>query len=578
MSQAVAPYLVLDDRLNISDHIGFGVNKSAQSINQQTFTSQSNTSSSINLNCLVPSLSTVIDRHIQIKTQFQLSITGNVAVAGERLVQYPLNTCLAAFPFSQLVNQLSVQINNTTVNSNYQDTLEVMLRQMSAEDLAKYADLCPIMPDFYQRPSVLPTGALSPFQSVDNAISEKMLPRGSWVLDAISGNTAAVAGGDAKTVLLTFTTTEPIFCSPFLFGDTLDNHNAGLTGVSSINFNFNLDTTASRALRYLTQVAGGGLNVFTSSSIAAISSCAVLMTFLSPQPSQLIPLTSVLPYYELPIFKTTTSPSTTAVAAPQGAATFQVVSTVIAPNSIPDKLYLGVRKAVGSRRITDNESYFPINSITLTWNNNSGILGTATVDDLYYFSKKAGLKMPFSQFRGKAAAASLAAPVLTQLTGGVVCLDFCDMIPIMEDYYSSGSLGTWNFTATVNCENNTASDAIGQVELLTIFMTSGCFQTTSGVSSQYIGVLSKDIVLRVSQEDPITKIDNRRMVGGGWLSRMSSFINHPAVKAIGKQVLGAAASAAKGALAGSDSGVAQLASQGLGALGYGRKRQPRVKM
>ena len=40
MSQAVNPYLILDDRLNIKDSINFGVQVGPQSANQQQFQSQ----------------------------------------------------------------------------------------------------------------------------------------------------------------------------------------------------------------------------------------------------------------------------------------------------------------------------------------------------------------------------------------------------------------------------------------------------------------------------------------------------------------------------------------------------------
>jgi hypothetical protein len=228
-----------------------------------------------------------------------------------------------------------------------------------------------------------------------------------------------------------------------------------------------------------------------------------------------------------------------------------------------------------------NEQYFPITKVNVTWNNQSGLLGTARQVDLYYMSKKSGLKMNYQQFVGgcNGVAGSTLAPTVTYLTGGIVCLDFCDMIPIMEDYYSSGSIGTWSFSVQIDAVNNTASAlnpaTTGQLELLTVFQQSGCFQTTAGVSSQYIGVLSKDIVLRVSQEEPITKIDNERMVGGGLMSGLTKGLKAIATSPVTKSLLHAISPHIKDKLSHSANPLSGLAHKGIELAGYGKK--PRVK-
>lgn len=578
MSQSVSPYLILDDRLNISDHVGFGVMKSGMSVNQQVFTAAAPTTSSVNLNCLIPSLSVVIDRQVKLTSQFTIQITcaANKIQAGQNLINYPANFNFANFTFSQLINNLSVQVNNSTLNQNYQDSLPLILRNMSADALQRWADFTPITPDYYQ--ATAQTGTLSQFKNITEAPSQAYLPRGTFRVD----NITQAASVDATQVVasIQITVCEPFFVSPFLSGDAVDHHNAGLTGVSAINFNLNLDTTAARAVRFLNSFIpfGGGAaapiaNEFLNISLKSVDSFNVLMTFLSPSPSQMIPMTSIVPYYELPTFKTTYN---TAIPANS---TATITSVVIAPNSIPDKVFLAVRPSVGSvlANATNQEFYLPIERVNITWNNNSGLLASATQQDLYYMSKKAGIKMDYLQWSGRASGTGTSATSIP-LTGGIVALDFGDMIPIMEEYYAAGSLGTWNFSASVVCRNTTGVNITQPVELIVCFQQSGVFSTTSGVSSQYVGVLSKDTVLSVSQQDPITKIENTRMIGGYGMSDLFNSVKTIAGSTLGKELLKKGLTLAREKLGehkGKYEGATSLAEKGLKSLGFGKK--PRVK-
>jgi hypothetical protein len=509
MSSAVETFQLLDPRLAIADNVRYAVEVGPQSQNQQVFTSQTASTSQVTANCLIPSLQTVIDRNVQIRTTFTIAITGAVAAGNPQLISYPNNMVFAPFPFSQCVQTLTCQINNTSVNSNYESNLALMLRQMDQADLAKYSDMAPCSLDYYQAPDAAGAhGTLSAFNNaVQTALGYDVKSRGSFCIDSISGD---AAGAGTPTVLVTITTTEPLFISPFLFGDGLCQEAAGLSGVSSINLNFNLG--ASLVGRAFTIVAAAAANTITACSLHSISKFEVLMTFLSPKPSQLIPLTNCLPYYEMSSYKTISN------ATPAPDVDFQITSSIVSPNSIPDSVYLFVRNANVSAvaQAQTNEFYYPISNVAVTWNTQSGLLASATQQTLYQMSKRRGLKMDWSQFRGKAQNAQGAINTVTSIatTGGIVCLSFNTDISLQEQYYSSGSLGLWSFSATVTAKNTTAAALAAPTELVVVFFQSGIFQSTSGSSSQYIGVLSKDEVLRVSQEPYITHNEHLRLVGG----------------------------------------------------------------
>lgn len=564
MSSAISTYQVLDDRLAISDSVNFGVAVGGQSINQQRFTTQALSSSSVSVNCLVPSLQTIIDRHVLLRTTYQFTLTGVVAAGGATLLTLGTNWAFKAFPFSQMVNTLSAQINNTNVNQNYRDVLSAVLRQMSPVALQHYNDLTPTQLDYFFDLESSSGNTRSPFNSIENAL-ETINPRAAWVLDTITGNTN---GAGAKTIVITATFTEPIFVSPFVFGDQVGQHNSGLSGVSAINFNFNM-MEGARAMNWYASHAGD-----TLTAVAALPlSAEILMTFISPKPSQQIPLTCCLPYYELNCYKTSV---TAAAAAPTGSE-FQITTSIVSPNCIPDKVYLEVRPqqpaALAGLAISDFR--FPIKSVNITWNTQSGILGNATQQELYLMSKRGGLAQDYLSWKGKATAVGDGTAQI-YLTGGMLCLDFNEVIPIMEQYYSSSSLGQWTFQVTLTCINNTGV-ASPLVDVNTIFFQSGVFQSTAGSSSQYVGVLSKDEVLRVAQEEPHLMTEHSRLVGGGIKSFLSSAIKSvsPKLKSFilnkAKEKLPELASALKGKLA-EKGKYGQMAASAIGALGYGRPR------
>ena len=592
MSSAVETFQLLDPRLAVADNVRYGVEVGPQSQNQQTFRSQTVSTSQVTANCLIPSLQTVIDRNVRIRTQFTLAITGTTNVAGA-LINYPTNCVLSPFPFSQCVQTLTCQINNTSVNSNYETNLALMLRQMDQADLAKYSDFAPCSLDYYgvnppvvisaAPATLIPDRTLSAFNAAElTGLGYDVKSRGSFKIDSVAGD--SVAGTGARTVYIQVTTTEPLFISPFLFGDGLCEKASGLSGVSSINLNFNLGQALSgRAITYRPYLTGDAL---TAVALHSVDSFEVLMTFLSPKPSQLIPLTNCLPYYEMPSYKTI-SPQTAAVGA-----SFTINSSIVSPNSIPDSVYMFVRYTGETAliRASQNEVYFPIKSVAVTWNTQSGLLASATQQTLYEMSKRRGLKMDWPQFSGSAQAVG-AVPVNAnvannnasiQTTGGIVCLAFNQDIPIQEQYYSSGSLGLWSFSAQVTCINNTAAQLVGTapLELVVVFFQSGIFQSTSGSSSQYIGVLSKDECLRVSQEPYVTHNQHYRIVGGDHFLDSMMKGSEGKMKSLVKDVLGEGRGVSGGqdAMEASGRGRGRGISGGMDDLAVegGRRRGPRT--
>ena len=102
MSSDFKTCLIMDDRIaNLTDNITYAVMKGAQQITTAEFKSTSQSTSSIVFNVVVPSLETVIDRHVMLRATIRLKITG-YAANNKQLINYGLRDCLGPFPLHQL--------------------------------------------------------------------------------------------------------------------------------------------------------------------------------------------------------------------------------------------------------------------------------------------------------------------------------------------------------------------------------------------------------------------------------------------------------------------------------------------
>ena len=129
-------------------------------------------------------------------------------------------------------------------------------------------------------------------------------------------------------------------------------------------------------------------------------------------------------------------------------------------------------------------------------------------------------------------------------SGSILALRFGQDIPIVEEFYAAGSLGSFNLQFNVTLQNYTL--AAQQVELVLMCVNSGLFITSQGVSSTYTGILTKSDVLAASEMKPVSE-RHLRLVGGVESSALNS-VADIAPKA--QDAIMDAVSAAKSSLAG----------------------------
>lgn len=546
MSADFEKVLIKDPRLDVSDSIKYAVIKGGQNVTCAQYKAISETDSQLVFNIQVPSEQTIIDRRVLLQTTLSLSLT-NAADTGNNL--YGIYGALASFPLHQLMTVLSVTINNNTVSLNVRDALPAIIRLLEEDDLVNWNGTTPTFAD--TAANYLPAGVnLTNPNAAYWAVSDpRNAHRGCFMPSANPVNAGAVEK-------LSWLVTEPLLISPFIFAN-LKSNSQGFYGIQNMNIVINIGNTQrvyrgpcsvntdgtvataagvqcpSYAANGLSVVAGGN----TGGTSTLFSGTQLLFTFLTPHPSDLMPARNIVPFYELPRYITSISASPNAGLVSAGGKSlapqdFSFVLNSLQLNQIPDKLILYVRIASGYQGYGSPDVAFPITKININFNNNSGILASATPVDLWQMSRKNGLTSSWNEWSGAAlqgaATTFLANPAVGAVApyatvGSYLVLEFGKDIQLTEDFYAAGSLGNFNLQINMTCQNyNQWSIAKSSLEAVLITMNSGVFVCERGTSSTYTGILTKQDVLEASQQEHYTHDDVARLVGGGFFGALKS--------------------------------------------------------
>jgi hypothetical protein len=553
--------LIEDARIaDITSTEVFGVQSSASQSTYQQFQAVSVSNSSIVWNVQIPSENIVIDRHLLMSSQlaFELNLGGAGTVYavpnGAQCFQYGLTDCLQAFPLNSLFTTTQTTINNVSVSTNLQDVLPMLMRMNDKRMLSRYNSMTPSLPDSaYGEYKSAPGSNNNPLAGYSNAsYDEDFEPRGAYHLDSIqidryvngvfvdnSPICVAAAGNNTWKIFIKVTLTEPFLAlSPFV--NCEPENNAGLVGVNNMSMVLNVDgscrrlfSTANNAVSggnslvgYISSIALGWAdapNGGTSQAIGFLNT-RLLFNFLSLQPEQYAKISTknVVPFTDYPRYLTTFSSGTTIAPG----ATQVLTSQSIQLNQIPDLILITARVPMSSQNWNYASSFLTINNISVNFNNASGLLASATQQDLYNLSFANGSAQSFYEFRGFADNAALP-PGAGQ--GGVETIATTGSLLVLNpvynfslpSYLSSSSLGQYQFQFNLTVTNQ-YDFSIVQPEICIITMNSGLFATQQGTSQIFTGILTKEQVLRTKEQNPVPHLasnEYKRMVGGKLINR-----------------------------------------------------------
>lgn len=545
------PFIAQDSRIaDITSRADYALFKGAANSTYQSYPSTSASSSSISFNINPPSEGVVVSREVMIEAtiKFQVDIT-NVPL---NEVAFSLGESVAfqAFPFNSLIQTASVSINNTNISTNLLDTRDALLKMIPQKELGKYQDATPALLDTFYK--VYPSTAVdnSELNAYAKASYDKeILPRGAWPIK--SYNVAKTAGaGQAPTgasltsggltdrwvVTIEVDVTEPLMVSPFIYGSPNVGSEQGLFGVNQLNIVLNMDASCRRLLSSYNSAYTYAISLDATTPFRA----NMLVNYLSIQPGECVAARNVVPYLETPRYITpvTNTPSISA------GTTATIAASNIQLSKVPDYIMIFARKPMASQTCFDSASFLPITNLSINFNNQSGLLSSATQKDLYKMSVRNGLCQSWTEFSGYASIPGTTAtrtPSRVATVGGVVvCNPAFDLS--LGPTLVNGSSGQFSLQVNATVLNNGTASITPELVIITV--NSGLITTIAGNTSLNSGFITSSIVMDAAQATKVSRTLMTRAVGGSLFTALGSILK--SIPIVGDVVSGLGGAKMKG--------------------------------
>jgi len=507
MSLAIKPVRtgkVLDPLTRINSDREYAITSGGSQVTYQNITSTSYNDSSFQFTANPPSPGIIVDRKVALKASIRVTIVGEAPV-GQKLIQTgynaPRKNCL-----SSVMSSIDVTLNNTKSSLNMEDVIHPLSRYNTGAEVRNgELSVGPQMDDQYQRYA---SGAGTNRNSLgDYGDVSTEIPRGAFPFTSVTNPVGLGIGGGAVTAIVEFDATEFLYLSPFMWGK---GDKAGFIGIQNMNFTFNF----SNLSRIWSHDTTSG-SVFASVTGHFYAQPTLLFKYVTPAIGSVVPDVAVYPFYNVQRYPTMPG----AAIAPNGSTTIN--SSNIQLHSVPRRIYVLARKRKQDRVYTDADCYFRIDGISVNWDNNSGLLASASIQDLFRMCKKNGLNYSYPQFNGLHYNMAGGTDTLFGSVGSVLCIMPGVDIPLKPDE-APGVLGTYQLQMAVTITNINQTETITP-ELIVITVSEGTWTIMHNQCVSQVGVISKQDVMTSPVLAGVDYNDISDAYGGNFWSGLKKF-------------------------------------------------------
>lgn len=477
MASVVSPF--------VKFHKSSGRNVLKQAIN---FSSYSN--SGYQVTVYPPSSSTVIDKRMLLQATVAVTTTN----ANELLQGAP-----RCFPLASIMSSLQISVNGNSTTSSPRD-LVYFLQRFNNDSLfrAKYWSMTPSQEDpassYVKCPKTqtytIPTVSV---QAVTASGGATLVANVFTNIPAINysvpvnwspfcedrfykSDQEASRGAFPYTVNGGNTINTYVFTEPLLHPLCSDNEVSGLTNIRELSINITFDTNLLRLFSKPTVITGGAVNI-------NVAPPKLLISYFEPEDQSQIPLTVSLPYTQYVV-------KNLALGALTNAPQVKTFSNVIL-GQVPSKMYIFARPTNSSLTEAIADGYACIEGINFTIGNRSGVLASASAQQLFQMSVSNGLCMNWVEY--------------SRRIGSVLCIDIGSDIGGLQ----SGALGNVSISFDVTLANRVFLDALvddplnvwgGNFDLYFIAELDGSYNISQDSAQLSLGLSASDMVEAESSE------------------------------------------------------------------------------
>jgi hypothetical protein len=515
--------LKISPKLNINERVAYTAVLNPQQTIYRNFPSQQFSQSNFNINCVFNSASLIDTSTAVLQASFKLTFTG-VSGDGINLLQMKgaptapgvsagltNNDAPRAYPLASVLSTLSVQFENTSVNSQinrYWPAISRFYNPKESQDLYQ----CPAMLDNSQDYDDNPSqSAIDPLGSFSGNSTQQS--RGGW-------SDMIILQNDPTIAIVQFTTYEPIYISPFVFGANrrqmnesmpLSNLNTLIINGTFSGSNGSLNNNISPLSRLWSHRTNATTSTFTGINVEVLGVSANLSYYSAPITYPML-RNIAWPYYEYVPTQTAQN-----FPIPLGGSS-QISFNTQTLTSIPRAVFIYVSRQNQFDSYLTTDSAIRIDGVKIIFNGQDGILSSATPQQLYNMSRANGLVDNYSDFRTR--------------SGSYLCLTFGQDIPLNSPDLSVGLNGNFDYSMVVDCTNISKTNNL-LVSLNVVFQYEGMIMANGNQWSQTTGVLTRNNIIDLQKEanatnNFVTFNPDEQLNGGSFLKKAWNVLKAPA--------------------------------------------------
>jgi hypothetical protein len=497
MSEAISkidPVLVEDRRLGWNGESKFGVIKSGTQNTFVRLTTNNFSNANIVFNAQPPNQKTAVSREIWVETTFDLAFTGT-AGANDLLLSPGLYDAPRFMPLAQCTNTINATINNASVSQNNYQVVNALFRtNIWDQDYKTDLSVFPSMPDFYQNYDdnyVNGWGvANDPLQAIGQT-SQGWQTRGGWDYTVLTNT--------ATTATVRFTTYEPLILSPFL--NSNDDHKAFI-GVQTLQIQINL-INLSRVWSH----SNGDGNAGTITSLVCNLTVppALHLNFITPSRIEELPAVINYSYNSL-------TPYITNGGSVAAGAVNTMTCQNIQLNTIPRRIYVFLRRTDIQQTFATTDTFANIQSLNVTFDNQTGIFAGASEMQLYQMSKNSGLNMSWQQWH--------------KYTGSVMVIDVGRSLMLSNEADAPSLTTSKQLQVQVTYKNLNTVDAV-TYDMFVLVISDGLMTINNGSTFLQDSVLSPADIIRAKESGHVEQWErSNNFYGSGFFKGIKNAIKH----------------------------------------------------
>lgn len=497
-SNKVTPVAVDDPRLSFTRTPDFGVIKSGKLITKNKFISQSSSTTGVNWNLVVPSTKTAVSRRIFVTHHFEVAINATPQSGGSGKVIDPSVYDAPRFAAGSLVTANTIlQINGTSFPLNTYQIANVLAHANTSDHSYKSGySMMPSMQDYYQKYSDAQAfttssgygGAKDPLAS--DGENSYYTPRGGFPFTVVLNEAPGV--GVAGNAIVRFDTTEPLWVSPTEAGD-IEDHDA-LIGVLNMTLLINFVSNLQRVWSHSDNAKASVINTIT---VTLYQNSDLLLTYITPSDTEVIPNSVVYPYNNIVIYPTE-------VPALAGGASTTNTAQAIQFGTIPRRLFVWLQRNDLTATVTTTDTFARIDQINITWDNNAGILSSANTQMLYDASREAGLNMSWTQWYSR--------------TGSIMIIDVNRLLLLNSSAEAPSLAISKSFVVTVTYTNLNNASITYTLRVAAVF--DGLLTIQDGLALTQNSVLTPEDIVKAHASPVRAHVMSRDYYGGSFLSKI----------------------------------------------------------